>query len=81
MATYANEEALGHFERALAAKGVPLSGTEPASDSETATLLFGLGRAQLATLERQQFQEAVGNLRRAFDCFAEAGDVPRAVAV
>jgi tetratricopeptide (TPR) repeat protein len=75
LATYAHEEALTHFQRALEAKeGQPV-------DAETAVLLFGLGRAQLATRERYQTQEAVINLRRAFDYYAEVGDVDRAVAV
>jgi tetratricopeptide (TPR) repeat protein len=40
-----------------------------------------LGRAQAATLERYQIQEAVASLERAFDYYAEAGDVARGVAV
>ncbi len=50
-------------------------------DAETAALLFGLGRAQAATLEAHQIQEAVTSLLRAFDYYSEAGDVERAVAV
>jgi tetratricopeptide (TPR) repeat protein len=53
----------------------------PAGDSETAALLFGLGRAQLGTLERHQTQEAVSTLQRAFDYYAAAGDVAGALAV
>ena len=75
LASYGYEEAMGHFQRALAAKeGQPL-------DTETAQLLDGLGRAQLATLERYQMQEAVGSLSRAFEYFVQTGDVPRAVAI
>jgi tetratricopeptide (TPR) repeat protein len=81
LAAYAWEEALAHFQRALAARGVPLSGAEPAADAEAAALLFGLGRAQVATLERQQVEEALATLQRAFDCYAAAGDVAGALAV
>ena len=81
LAAYAYEEALRHFERGLTAKGVPQSSDEPASDAEAATLLFGLGRAQSATLERRQRPEAIATMLRAFDYYAEAGDVDLAVAV
>jgi tetratricopeptide (TPR) repeat protein len=53
----------------------------PAADAEAAALLFGLGRAQLATLERHQIEEAVATLQRAFDFYAAAGDVAGALAV
>ena len=81
LSSYAFEEGLAHFERGLVSKGIPLTGFEPASDEEAAALLFGLGRAQLATVERQRLSEAVGCLRSAFDYYAAAGDVDRAVAV
>ena len=72
---YAYEEALGHFQRALASKeGQPM-------DAETATLLFGLGRAQASTVQLHELQDAVSTLGRAFDYFAEVGDAPKAVAV
>ena len=75
LTTYAHEEALAHFQRALAAKeGLPM-------EAETAALLFGLARAQLATLQLHQLQEAVTSLSRVLDYYAEAGDVDRAVAV
>jgi tetratricopeptide (TPR) repeat protein len=75
LAGYAYEEAVTHFRRGLAAK------EDSATDGETAALLFGLGRAQAATLQRHQLGEALGNLSRAFDYYAQIGDVPRAVAV
>jgi DNA-binding CsgD family transcriptional regulator len=81
LSAYAYEEALTHFQRGLTAKGVALTGTEPAKDAETAALLFGLGRAQAATLERYQLREAVARLGQAFDYYAAVGDVPHAVAV
>jgi DNA-binding CsgD family transcriptional regulator len=72
---HAWEEALNYFQQALAAReGQP-------ADSETAGLLFGLGRAQAATLEGALLQEAVNNLRRSFDYYAAAGEVECAVAV
>ena len=75
LSTYAHEEALAHFERALAAKG----GAQ--MDAETASLLFGIGRAKMATLVRHRFGEAVAQLHRAFDAYVEMGDVARAVNV
>ncbi|MCI0867369.1 MAG: hypothetical protein J4N89_12580, partial [Chloroflexi bacterium] len=80
-AAYAWQEAQGHFERGLIARGVPLAGAEPAPDSQAAALLFGYGRALTGTLQRHQFQEAVDSLARAFDYYVEAGDTSRAVAI
>jgi len=75
LTTYAYEDALAHFQRALSAKqGQP-------TDGETAAILYGLGRALAATLPRHQIQEAVATLRRAFQYYAEVGDVDRAVAI
>jgi DNA-binding SARP family transcriptional activator len=75
LAAHAPEQALAHFRRGLDAKG------DRAIDDETAALLFGLGRAQLATLGPHELEPAVTSLRRAFDHYAEAGDVTSAVAV
>lgn len=75
LAARAHEEALVHFERALAAKEGQLL------DAETAELLFGLGRAQLATAQTNELERAVANMRRAFDYYTESGDVERAVAI
>ena len=75
LASYAHEEASSHFQRGLAAKaGQPV-------DAEAAEALFGLGRAQVATVETYRLSEAVATLSRAFDYYAEAGDVARAVSV
>ena len=78
LATYAYEEASGHFERALAAKesATPSIGTGQETDEETAGLLYGLGRAQLVTL---QVEEGWANLTRAFNYYADVGDIPRVV--
>ena len=82
LATYAWEEALQYFQQGLMAKGVRLTGTEPAEDAQTAAFLFGLGRAQAATLPRQQLREAaVTTFRRALDYYIGAEDVDRAVAI
>ena len=75
LAAYGHEDALGHFERGLGARE-----SQPMS-AEAAALLFGLARAQLSNLEPQQMESAVPNLRRAFDYYAESGDIASAVAV
>jgi DNA-binding CsgD family transcriptional regulator len=75
LATYAHEEALSYFQRGLDAKeGQPM-------DAEAASLLFGLGRVQAATLERHRMQEVVATLSRPLDYYAGVGDVEQAVAV
>jgi tetratricopeptide (TPR) repeat protein len=75
LAACAHEQALAHFERALAAKpGAEL-------DDETGALYFGLGRAQLAVLPRYELEPASDSLRRAFDYYTQVGDVARAVGV
>ena len=75
LASHAYEEALIQFSRALAAKeGRPV-------DGETADILFGLGRAQAATLESVQMIETLNTMRLAFDYYADAHDVGQAIAV
>ena len=81
LAAHAHEQAMGHFERALGARGVPLTGAEPASNTETAALLVGLGRAQAAALPTYRTEEAVETLGRAFEYYAMSGDIDRAVAI
>lgn len=80
LAVYAWEEAEVHFERALAAKQVSPSGSDPATDAENAELLFGLGRAQVAVFPLYRVGEAVATLNRAFTYYADAGDAGRALA-
>ena len=75
LATYAYEEALTYYERGLAAKGIDLASTEPVKDHETAALLFGLGQAQIAKLPMVRQFEAADSLGRAFNYYAQAGDV------
>jgi len=72
---YAWEEALTYFQQGLSAK------EGQATDSDTAWLLFGLGRAQAATVDGPSVQEAVHNLRRSFEYYAAAGEVQCAVNV
>ncbi|MFB3092895.1 MAG: AAA family ATPase, partial [Dehalococcoidia bacterium] len=74
LASYAYEEALSHFRRALAAN----EGQE--MDAEKAALLFGLGRAQGAIFG-QNLEEAGSTLSRAFEYYAGVGDTERAVSV
>ena len=80
VASYAYEDAIAHFERGLIARDIALSGTQTAPDEEAAALLFGLARAQSATVEGHQLAEAFAILSRAFEYYAEAGNVARAVA-
>jgi DNA-binding CsgD family transcriptional regulator/tetratricopeptide (TPR) repeat protein len=75
LATYSWEVALAHFERGLEVKE-----SQP-MDAMTAALLFGLGRAQLATLPRERMEEAVTSLDRSSEYYARAGDVTNAVTV
>jgi DNA-binding SARP family transcriptional activator len=75
LAAHAPEQAIAYFQRALDAKAAG-----PADD-ETAALLFGLGRAQLATLPPHELEPAVANMRGAFDYYARAGQTERAVAI
>ena len=75
LATFAYEEAAGHFQRALGSKeGQPM-------DAVMASIYAGLGRARAATARRHQIQDVLSDLGRAFDYYVEAGDVARAVAV
>ena len=80
LASYAYEDALTHFERGLVGRNVTLSGTDAATDEEAANLLFGLARAKSATLEIYQLGEAFASLSRAFEYYAEGGNVAQAVA-
>ena len=78
---YAHGEALGHFQRGLAAKGLDVEGAMPVPDPEAAALPFGLGRAQVATLGRQELDVALGNLSRAFYFYSETNDGAHAAVV
>ena len=72
--SYAYEEALSHFQMALAAK------EDQEMDAEKAALLFGLGRAQ-AAIFGQHLEEAASSLGRAFEYYDGIGDAERAVSV
>jgi len=79
LANYAWEEAQAHFQRGLAAKDLPLEGDYPARDSDEAALLFGFGRGLASAAGRNQWQQAVDSVGRAFDYYHSVGDIPRAV--
>ncbi|MCH7841160.1 MAG: AAA family ATPase [Chloroflexi bacterium] len=72
---FAYEQALVHYGQVLAAKaGLPI-------DAESAGALFGLFRAQFATMPRPELGEAYQNLSRAFDYYASVGDTANIVAI
>jgi DNA-binding CsgD family transcriptional regulator len=75
LAVYAYEEAKTYFERGLAAK------KEQPTDAEGAALLFGLGRAQAATAQVHQMQEAIDTLNYTLDYYIKTKDVPRMMTV
>ena len=75
LASCGYEEAASYFERALVSK------EDQPTDADTAALLLGLGRAQVAIVDRTQMKDSVANLGRAFDCYHEVGDLDRAVSV
>ena len=84
LATHAYEEALAHFERGLIAREIDLTGTGPATDEETAAMLFGLAKARASTRQTNLIAgalEAFSPLSRAFEFYAEAGNVAQAVAL
>jgi tetratricopeptide (TPR) repeat protein len=73
--SYAYEEAMAHFQRGMAAKdGQPM-------DGETADLLFGLGRAQMAVLEGTRLQGAADSFLRVFGYAIQVGETRRAVVI
>jgi DNA-binding CsgD family transcriptional regulator len=93
LAAHAPEEALSHFSRGLEAKLGSLSSARTEGDSwrakrpltisdvEAAQLVTGLGQAQAATLDRSEFEEAVINLRLAFDYYVKSGEIGSAVVI
>ena len=80
LASSAYEEALTHFERGLVARDIALSGKERAADQEAADLLFGLARAQTATVAGHQLVGVFAALSRAFEYYCDVGNVRLAVA-
>ena len=81
LSVYAWEEARFHFQRALESERVSLTAPEPATDAESAELLFGLGRALGGVLPLYRIREAIDTIARAFDYYADAMDVDRALAI
>jgi len=72
---YAWEEALTLFQRGLSARA------NQSVDSDTAALLFGVGRAQENGGPNNIRQEAFGNLVLAFDYYCGVGNVLKAVEI
>lgn len=83
LSSYAHEEAVGHFMRGLEAKGIDPLGQLPAGDADTAGFLYGMARAKLGlfSFRAGYVQEAVANLRSAFEYHMRAGDVDQAVGI
>ena len=75
LVAHAYDEARDQFQRAVDAK------EGRTMDDETALLLFGLARSELAVRERYDLEEPLGHLRRAFTHFAESGDDRTAVEI
>jgi DNA-binding SARP family transcriptional activator len=75
LVAHAYDEAREHFQRALDAKHGQLM------DDETALLLFGLARSELAVRERYDLEVPLGHLRSAFSHFAESDDERTAVEI
>jgi DNA-binding CsgD family transcriptional regulator/tetratricopeptide (TPR) repeat protein len=84
LASYAHEEAVEHFGRGLGVKGIDPIGNSLVGDAEAASLLFGLARAKFALLSFRPgyvVEEAVANLRSAFEYHMQAGDNDRALEI
>ena len=81
LAAHAWHEALPYFQLALDSREGSSSweGKGQGVDPQSAKILYGLARAQLATFEIAQGQESVDVLRRAFDAFLTLGDTTNAV--
>ena len=65
----------------MEAKGVALTGADPALDAEEAALLTVLGQAHHGTTGTQGLTAVVSTLTRAFNYYVESGDPERAVAI
>lgn len=78
---HAYEDAQSYYERGLFGAtgqiGIPMS----ADDGATAQILFGIGRAQAATLQRNRLQEAADSLGKSARYYLDSGDVASAVSV
>jgi DNA-binding CsgD family transcriptional regulator len=84
LASYAHEEAVEHFDRGLGVKGVDPISSSLVGDAQAARLLFGLARAKFALLSFRPgyvVEEAVANLRSAFEYHMQAGDNDRALEI
>ena len=81
LVAYAWEEAQNQFERGLVARSIPITGSDPLPDAESAALIFGFSRAQLGAAARGEMDEAGISLARAFDYYVGIGDTVRAIEV
>lgn len=84
LTSYAHEEAVEYFSRGLAVKGVEPIGSPAVGDARAADLLFGLARAKFALPSFRPgyvVEEAVANLRSAFEYHLQAGDDDRALEI
>ncbi|MCH8063945.1 MAG: AAA family ATPase, partial [Chloroflexi bacterium] len=75
IAANAYEDALDYFQKALDAKGLEKI------DVEAANMLFGLGRAKAAAMERYRLTEVFELLKSSFNFYVDVGDVRNAVSV
>ena len=75
LANFAYEEAKVHYQRILSAM------QKQSPDSAMAAALFGLGRAQDATVGRREPGMVFDSISRAFDIYAEMNDIAGAVDV
>ncbi len=72
LTAYAYEEVRTHFERALGGED------QVEADADSAAILFGLGRAEIALLD---FNAALTHFGKAFEYYERAGDVERAIEI
>jgi DNA-binding CsgD family transcriptional regulator len=75
LVAYAHEEALAHFNRALAVR----EGEE--MDAQGAALHLGIARALMPTIELHQYHQADEHLTLAFDYYVESDNTSQAVDV
>ncbi|PKB63685.1 MAG: hypothetical protein BZY80_06015 [SAR202 cluster bacterium Io17-Chloro-G2] len=80
LAAYAHEVSEGFFTQGLHAKGLEIHGQKIPEDAEGAALLFGLAQSHYASGSEHHLIRAFAALSRAFEYFAQTGDVALAVA-
>ncbi|MDP6455222.1 MAG: hypothetical protein QF898_18200, partial [SAR202 cluster bacterium] len=75
LVAYAHEEALAHFNRALAVR------ESEEMDAQGAALHLGIARALMPTIELHQYHQADEHLTLAFDYYVESDNISQAVDV